>query len=693
MLLLMDLAMGFGSANKRRQLFQEAGGEWGLTQPITYGGHGQEKSILETTGTGVAVIDYDNDGRPDLFFVNGSHFEKSPTESDPVSMLYHNVGDGFADVTQKSGVARTGWGQGVCVGDYDNDGWTDLYVTYYGLNILFHNRGDGTFGERAREAGVAGNKPRWGAGCTFLDYDRDGDLDLFVANYVAHEGPGKLEKTPECNWRGVSVICGPMGLPADSNLLYRNNGDGTFSDVSIASGITKAEGHYCFQPVTGDFDADGWPDIYLSCDSTPNILYRNNKDETFTDVGLWSGSALNGDGDIQAGMGVALADFDGDERTDILVTNFSEDTPTLYKNLGDWTFSDVTLAAQLGRYRKYLGWGAEFFDFDNDGWEDLFMVNGHVYRLVDDHGLGSYRQSKLLYRNRGNGTFAHISDQAGTDVLRKTASRGAVAEDFDGDGDLDLVIVNLNEQPSLLINQNKDGNWVMVSLIGEESNSSAIGARVVLEVAGRRLIREVRSASSYYSSSGLRLHFGLGKAQKIDSLQVFWPSGKVSRFIDVPANQVVSIHEKDGLAASGHRSRCIATADVHVDAGDRQSNLAVKGIRLGMLMDRFGGWSHPSSLAERANCAGIEPIRVAMRQNIASTVLWVYAFRLEETEIENWGQPSAAKLNQPGTIFRETRANEHHNSHRYRVCLDTPYRARLCRDGRSALCQRPAGAA
>ena len=550
MLLLMDLAIGFGSGNKRRQLFLEAGGEWGLTRPITYGGHGQEKSILETTGTGVAVIDYDNDGRPDLFFVNGSHFEKSPAESDPVSMLYHNVGDGFADVTQKSGVGHTGWGQGVCVGDYDNDGWTDLYVTYYGFNILFHNRGDGTFGERAREAGVEGKKPRWGAGCTFLDYDRDGDLDLFVANYVAYEGHGKLEKTPECNWRGVSVICGPMGLPADSNLLYRNNGDGTFTDVSIASGITKAEEHYCFQPVTGAFDADGWPDIYLGCDSTPNILYRNNKDETFTDVGLWSGSALNGDGDIQAGMGVALADFDGDERTDILVTNFSEDTPTLHKNLGDWAFSDVTLAAQLGRYRKYLGWGALFLDFDNDGWEDLFMVNGHVYRLVDDHGLGSYRQSKLLYRNRGNGTFAHISDQAGADVLRKTASRGAVAEDFDGDGNLDLVIVNLNEQPSLLINQNKDDNWVMVSLIGEKSNKSAIGARVVLEVAGRRMIREVRSASSYYSSSGLRLHFGLGKAQKIDSLQVFWPSGKVSRFIDVPATQVVSIHEKDGLAAS-----------------------------------------------------------------------------------------------------------------------------------------------
>ncbi|MCZ6625621.1 MAG: CRTAC1 family protein [Deltaproteobacteria bacterium] len=560
--LLLGLAFSLAGGSNQRSLFLEQGAEWGLTTPITYGGEGQDKAILESTGTGVAVIDYDNDGRPDLFFVNGSRLEEVSSVSAPVSMLYRNVGDGFVDVTEKAAVGHPGWGQGVCVGDYDNDGWTDLYVTHYGYNLLFRNRGGETFEERGRKAGVAGESARWGAGCTFLDYDRDGDLDLFVANYVAYRDLASLVTKPECDWRGMAVTCGPMGLPRDTNILYRNNGDGTFADLSRASGITVTEGHYCFQPITADFDANGWPDIYVSCDMAPNILYRNNEDGTFTDIGVVSGSGLKDGGELQAGMGVAVADFDGDELLDILATNFSQDTPTLYQNLGDWIFADATLVAQLGRYRKYLGWGTVFFDFDNDSWEDLFIVNGHVYRGVDKHGLGSYRQSNLLYRNRGNGTFANISFQGGPAILSKTASRGAATEDFNGDGSLDLVIVNLNEPPSLLMNQNKDGNWLVVKLIGDQSNKSGIGARVVLDISGRRLIREVRSASSYYSSSGLRLHFGLGEAQSVDALEVFWPSGKVDRFDDLAANRVLVIREKEGLTGPPLRDKADATKQV-----------------------------------------------------------------------------------------------------------------------------------
>jgi hypothetical protein len=345
----------------------------------------------------------------------------------------------------------------------------------------------------------------------------------------------------------MPIPCGPLGLTRAFNILYRNNGDGTFSDVSQASGITAAEGYYSFQPVTTDFDGDGWPDIYVSCDSKPNILYRNNKDGTFTDVGLISGSALDSDGTPQAGMGVAVGDFDIDGRPDIIVTNFSEDTPTLYKNLGNWRFSDMTFAARLGLYRHYLGWGVLFLDWDNDGWEDLFIVNGHVYREIDKYGLGSYRQSKQLYRNQADGTFKDSSAEGGPAVLKQTAARGAATEDFNGDGALDLVVTNLNELPSLLINQKHGGNWVTIQLVGDLSNRSAIGSRVTVEAAGHKQSREVRSACSYYSSSGLRVHFGLGRAQKIEVLQVFWPSGKLSRFTDLATNHVVVMRERDGL--------------------------------------------------------------------------------------------------------------------------------------------------
>ncbi len=528
-------------------LFQEVGKEWGLTRPIVYGGQGEQRYILEGHGAGVAVMDYDGDGLPDLFFTNGSRLEGFGDEPAPVSLLYRNFGNRFVDVTETSGVGRTGWGQGVCVGDYDNDGWTDLYVTYYGHNLLYRNRGDGTFEERAKQSKVAGEKPRWGTGCTFVDYDRDGDLDLFVANYVGYQHAAAFEpgSKPECVWLGAPVPCGPRGLERDFNLLYQNNGDGTFRDVSDVSKITSTEGYYSFQPVTADFDDDGWPDIYVSCDSTPNILYRNNRNGTFTDIGFISGSALSGGGHEQAGMGVAVTDYDRDGRTDILVTNFVGDTPTLYQNLGGNFFSDVTLQSGLGRYLQYLGWGALFFDWDNNGWQDLLMVNGHVYKEVDKYEVGSYLQSKLLYRNHGDGTFEDVSREGGPAILEKSASRGAACADFDADGDLDLVVTRMKGLPSLLLNQTKGGNWIMIRLVGEASNQSAIGARVILEVKGQCQSREVRSASSFFSSNGLRLHFGLAKAKQIDRLTVHWPSGKVSTLTDLAANRVLVIREKD----------------------------------------------------------------------------------------------------------------------------------------------------
>jgi hypothetical protein len=545
LILALGVVFGFLPGERPQPIFKEAGKEWGLTKMVIYGGEESEKTLLESTGTGVAVIDFDKDGRPDLFVVNGSRLEDFKADAPPVSMLYRNAGDHFEDVTEKSGLGRAGWGQGVCVGDYDNDGWPDLYVTYYGYNVLYHNQGDGTFEERGRQAGVAGEKPRWGAGCAFVDYDRDGKLDLMVANYVAYEDLAAYQRRTRCNWRGMPVVCGPLGLPRDTNLLYHNNGDGAFTDVSRPSGITQTAGHYCFQPITADFDGDGWSDIFVTCDSTSNILYRNNKNGTYTDVGLISGTAVNGDGNPQASMGVAVGDFDRDGRPDIFVTTFAEDTPTLYKNEGGWIFADVTLKSYLGRHRQYLGWGTLFFDFDNDGWEDLFLANGHVYREVQKYRLGSYRQGKLLYRNQADGTFSDISAQAGPEISRKTAARGLAAEDFNGDGSLDIVIVNLNEPPSLLLNQNHEGNWLLISLEGKTSNKSAIGARVTIEAAGRKQTREVRSASSYYSSSGFRLHFGLGKTPKVDVLQVSWPSGKVSRFENLTANRALAIREGD----------------------------------------------------------------------------------------------------------------------------------------------------
>lgn len=516
------------------------------------GGITSKRYIIESTGSGVAIVDYDRDGWPDIFLVNGSTLPGTkPTES-PTNHLFHNNRDGtFSDVTVKAGLASTGWGQGACVGDYDNDGFDDIYVTGYGANRLFHNQGNGTFIEVAKQAGTAGTGKEWGTGCAFVDYDRDGKLDLAVANYVHFD----LAKTPapgqaaSCNWKGVAVMCGPRGLASAPNIVYHNVGHGKFEDVSKASGIEKTAAHYCFSVTTLDYNLDGWPDLYVACDSTPSILYRNNHDGTFTDVGVDSSVAFNEDGREQAGMGSTAADYDGDGNLDIFKTNFSDDTSTLYHNNGDGTFTDVTFAAGLGVNTDALGWGAAFADVDNDGWPDLLVVNGHVYPEVDSEVMGSrFREPRFLYHNLGNGKFKDLSKSSGPGLTQPQSGRGMAIADLFNDGRLEAVVNNLSDFPMLLVNTARNENhWLGLHLIGAVSNRDAIGARVSIHGATRSWVDEVRSGSSYDSSNDLRLHFGLGTAPGLSSIEVRWPSGNTEKF-PPPANldQIIELTEGTG---------------------------------------------------------------------------------------------------------------------------------------------------
>jgi len=517
-----------------------------------FGGKDTKKYIIETTGTGVAIFDYDNDGWPDIFMVNGTTLDGFPAgkTTAPSNHLYRNNHDGtFTDVTTKAGVTATGWGQGVCVGDYDNDGWEDLYVTYYGKNRLYHNQ-NGVFTEVAGQSGVAGTGKAWGTGCAFLDYDRDGLLDLMVANYVDFDvstAPAPGERA-SCVWKGVPVMCGPRGLPAAKNILYRNLGNGRFEDVTSKARIDQTSGHYAFSVSTFDFDDDGWPDIYVACDSTASILYHNNRDGTFTDVAVVAGAAFNEDGREQAGMGSTIADYDGDGRLDIFKTNFSDDTSTLYRNNGNGTFDDVTFAAGLGLYTRYLGWGTMFLDFDNDSWPDLLLVNGHVYPEVDKQHLGSsYEEPRILYHNNGDQTFSDISAQAGPGITAVHAGRGLAVGDLWNDGRISAVISNMNAAPSLLVNQARSPNhWIGLKTVGTKSNRDGIGARIMLKVGARVLVDEVRSGSSYDSNSDMRIHFGLGAATKIDWIQIRWPSGLTERFENIPVDTIHNMTERSG---------------------------------------------------------------------------------------------------------------------------------------------------
>ena len=523
----------------------------GLTEPIVFGGTDTKKYIIETTGTGAAIFDYDNDGWPDIFLVNGTTLEGFPAGKGPTSHLYRNNHDGtFTDVTVKAGLTATGWGQGVCVGDYDNDGWEDLYVTYYGKNRLYHNQ-NGVFTDVAEKAGVSGSGKDWGTGCAWVDYDRDGHLDLMIANYVDFDlatAPTPGER-PSCLWKGVPVMCGPRGLAGAKNILYRNRGDGSFEDVTTKAHIDKTDGHYAFSVSTFDFNDDGWPDIYVACDSTPSILYRNNRDGTFTDVGVVAGAAFNEDGREQAGMGSTIADYNGDGRLDIFKTNFSDDTSTLYRNNGDGTFDDVTSAAGLGLYTKYLGWGTMFFDFDNDGWPDLLLVNGHVYPEVDKNNLGSnYEEPRILYHNLGKGIFTDISATAGPAITAVSSSRGLAIGDLWNDGKMSAVISNMNGRPSLLVNQVRSANhWIAIRTVGTKSNRDGIGAKITLKAGTRTFVDEVRSGSSYISNSDIRVHFGLGSTTKVDSIQIRWPSGLTEQFGGLPVDTIQTVKEGSGV--------------------------------------------------------------------------------------------------------------------------------------------------
>ena len=523
--------------------------------------------LLEEMGCGVALFDYDNDGWLDIFLVNGTSLEQPQQGQRPTSYLFHNNRDGtFTDVTEKAHLTRSGWGQGCCVGDYDNDGYDDLFVSYWGHNVLYHNNGDGTFTDVSEQAGVAGSGSAWGAGSCFLDYNHDGHLDLFVANYVnfdlAHAP--KPGQATYCNYNDIPVPCGPQGFAGGTNILYRNRGDGTFADVSQESGIARpsgpssmvfvtrnwqAAGSYGMGVVAADFDNDGWPDIYVACDSAPSLLYRNNHDGTFRETAVAAGCALDENGVALSGMGAAAADYDGDGWLDLARTNFSEQVTTLYRNYGNGAFEDASIKAGLGVNRKYLGFGLGFFDFDNDGWKDLFLANGHVYSQIAGRKLHvSYKEPKVLYRNLGTGRFEDVSTKVGPALRAENLGRGCAFGDFDNDGDVDVIVNNLDGPPTLLRNDggNKN-NWIMIKCIGTRSNRSAIGTRVKVTSGKHSQIDEVMSGSSYYSQNDFRLHFGLGRASQADRVEVAWPSGVKESFPNLPANHLYVVQETKGI--------------------------------------------------------------------------------------------------------------------------------------------------
>jgi len=540
----------------------------GLSQARNYSGSPDNKQyLLEEMGAGVALFDYDNDGWLDIFLVNGTSLDAAKRDLKPTSYLFHNNRDGtFTDVTGKAGLNYSGWGQACCVGDYDNDCFDDLFVSYFGRNVLYHNNGDGTFTDVSEKAGVAGSPDRWGAGACFLDYNRDGNLDLFVANYVAFD-PARAPKPGEsayCQYNDIAVPCGPLGFAGGTNILYRNRGDGTFEDVSEQSGIAnprgarsmafvssnwRSTGSYGMGAASADFDNDGWPDIYVACDSAPSLYYRNNHDGTFREVAVPAGCALDENGVALSGMGVAVADYDGDGWLDIARTNFSEQVTSLYHNYGNGGFEDASIRAGLGVNRKYLGFGVGFLDYDNDGRKDLFLANGHVYSQIAGRKLHlSYKQPKVLYHNLGDGRFEDVSVRAGAAIGVENLGRGCAFVDFDNDGDVDVVVNNLDGPPSLLRNDGGNKNhWIMIKCIGTRSNRSAIGTRVRVTAAGRTQIDEVMSGGSYYSQNDLRLHFGLGKQTMVDRVEISWPSGLKENFSKVDADQLLIVKESKGI--------------------------------------------------------------------------------------------------------------------------------------------------
>ncbi len=531
--------------------FTDIAKEAGLVLPVVYGAADHKDYILETVGCGCAFFDYDNDGWLDIFLLSGSSMAGAPPGAS--NRLYRNNRDGtFSDVTEKAGLRFTGWGSGVCVGDYNNDGWEDLFCTFYGQNKLYRNNGDGTFTDVTKQAGLENSKTRWGAGCSFVDYNRDGHLDLFVSNYVQFD-PTHIPKPGQdiyCNWKGVPVNCGPRGLPPGYHSLYRNNGNGTFTDVSVQAGIDGLRSSYGMTVVAADFDEDGWPDIFVACDSTPSLLLMNQRNGTFREEGVIRGVALSDDGMEQAGMGVGVGDYDLDGHLDLFKTHFTDDTAGLFHNNGKAEFENTTMAAHVGTENRYICWGAGIVDFDNDGFPDLFMTAGSVYPEVEKTLLQyPNKNPRVVFRNLGNGSFEELIEEAGPGVAAAHCSRGCAFGDFDNDGDLDILIVNLSEAPSLLRNDVSGNNhWLKVKLVGTKSNRSAIGARVLARYGRKIQAQEVLSQSSFYSASDRRLHFGLGGETSAD-LEIHWPSGMRESLKGVTANQIVVVKEGMGIVS------------------------------------------------------------------------------------------------------------------------------------------------
>ncbi len=505
----------------------------------------EKKYLVESMSGGVALFDYDNDGYLDIYFVNSLSVDIAKSGGKTRSALYHNNGDcTFSDVTEKAGVGDVGWGMGAAVGDYNNDGFDDLYVTCLGPDHLFRNNGNGTFTDVTQAAGVS--DPRWSTGAAFVDYDRDGKLDLFVANYTEYD----LNHLPEfgkdrtCQYKGIAVQCGPRGMRGSGDSLFHNNGDGTFTDVSKRAGVSDPSGYFGMGVMCSDFDDDGLVDIFVANDSTPNLLYHNNGDGTFKEIGYVSGAALSENGAEQGSMGVTVGDYDHDGRFDIFITNFVDDYNTLYHNDGGNSFTDVSYKANVAAVSMpYVGWGTKFFDYDNDGWVDLFVANGHVYPQLEH-----YRQRKLLHHNNRDGTFAEVAAQFGAPLMQERAGRGVAFGDIDNDGDVDIVINDLDGEPQLLRNDGGNANTsVLIKTVGVKSNRDGIGARVKIVSGDLSQIDEVRSGGSYISQNDLRLHFGLGKRTKIDLIEIRWPSGVVEKITNANVNKILIVREGQGI--------------------------------------------------------------------------------------------------------------------------------------------------
>jgi len=525
----------------------------GLLAKTVLVGHEDKDFLLSTTGGGIALFDYDNDGWLDLFVVNGWGLTDFPKGEEPTNHLYRNNRDGtFTDVTEKAGLVRHGWGQGVCVGDYDNDGYLDLFVTYFGKNVLYRNNGNGTFTDVTRESGLLQTEDRWNTGAAFVDYNRDGHLDLFVSNYVDHQyGLTLYDSNPALVGQQSPVLYGVAGLKGTKNFLYRNNHDGTFTDVSEAAGIRRAEPTFGFTPCVGDYDNDGWPDIYVADDSTPSLLFMNNRDGTFRESGMLAGVAYDANGRTQGGMGADSVDYDGDGLLDIVKTNFSDEMPSLYHNEGKGFFADVTVPAGLAGETTSVKWGTGFFDFDDDGRPDILIVSGSIYApgTGTHHKLPKTDSKLILLHNLDGNRFANVSSQAGPAFADSRCSRGAAFGDIFNTGRVDIVINNLNDHPSLLRNQSPPSNsWLLVKLVGTRTNRAAIGSRVVVDANNRRQVQEVRSGGSFCSQNDLRLHFGLGSA-KDARVQVRWLGGAEETLDHVPANRLVVIQEGKGIVS------------------------------------------------------------------------------------------------------------------------------------------------